>query len=470
MASIPTKTDGGIIHPSELAGWLLEKCGALYVGAICDTQNVTVDDSAQSVAHLFFVLAEKPPVTKASLLTSKLSQAVTVRRWKLRDTLTLLQNEVYEVDGLSSVVKRDMEAGKKKVTIQNMMQEKLHNARGRAAEKGVIESGFEETLAAQSTETARITAQIDAAEIKIEERALSKRLRELAEAQAALAKEDDAANKRQKEAAPDPGPIPAEAARAKEEVVESITVLVDQQDGFFKALKVDMEEVEPVTPTLFQFMEHLFKFELGEGARTGLKSMDFVYVDEPAYKGSADMEVDHQNQEFQEGEDAAARPEEPALMRQVDQLTQIHIECIMVKVVKQAEAADLEPGKLLMELEDLRVLPIGKDPKAKLYKIGGSKKTNIRGDTMTIRAVRPSVDRDDHPDWLCALPNELHSPEKPVGEISATEHPATNDQVCCNEPELDHRHPRDHLKKRKNQQQPLENTDSPPSTSRKNLH
>ena len=75
----------------------------MSVGAICDTQNVTVDDSAQSVAHLFFVLAEKPPVTKASLLASKLSQAVTVRRWKLRDTLTLLQNEIYEVDGLPSI-------------------------------------------------------------------------------------------------------------------------------------------------------------------------------------------------------------------------------------------------------------------------------------------------------------------------------------------------------------------------------
>ena len=355
-----------------------------------------------------------------------------MQRWKLRDTLTLLRNEVYEVDGLPSVVKGDMEAGNKKVTVQNTMQEGLHNARGRAAEKGVIESGFEETLAAQSTETARITARIDAAEMEIEERALSKRLRELTEAQAALAKEDDAANKRQKEAAPDPEPMPAEAARAEEEVVESITVLVDQQDGFFKVLKVDMEEVEPVTPTLFQFMERLFKFELGEGARTGLKSIDFVYVDEPAYKGSADMEVDHQNQEVQEGEDAAARPEEPTLMRQVDQPTQIHMECIMVKVVKQAEAADLEPCKFLMEPEDLRVLPVvGKDPKAKLYKIGGSKKTSIRGDTMMIRAVRPSVDRDDHPDWLYALPNELNSPEKPVGEVRATEHPATNDQCVA---------------------------------------
>ena len=160
--------------------------------------------------------------------------------------------------------------------------------------------------------------------MKIEERALSKRLRELTEAQAALAKEDDATNKRQKEASPDPEPMPAEAARAEEEVVESITVLVDQQDVFFKVLKVDMEEIEPVTPTLFQFMERLFKFELGEGARTGLKSIDFVYVDELAYKGSADMEVDHADQEVQEGEDAAARSKEPALMRHVDQPTQIH--------------------------------------------------------------------------------------------------------------------------------------------------
>ena len=287
VASIPTKTDGGITHPSELAGWLLEKCGALYVGAICDTQNVTVGDSAQVVAHLFFVLAEKPPVTKASLLTSKLSQAVTVQRWKQRDTLTLLQNEIYEVDGLPSVVKRDMEAGKKKVTVQNMMQEKLHNARGRAAEKGVIESGFEETLTTQSTETARITAQIDATEMKIEERALSKRLRELTEAQAALAKEEEAATKRQKETAPEPGPMTTEAARAGEEVPEIITILIDQQDGFFKVLKVDMEEVELETPTLFQFMEHLFNFELGEGARTGLKSIDFVYIE-----GSATMDLD----------------------------------------------------------------------------------------------------------------------------------------------------------------------------------
>jgi hypothetical protein len=171
------------------------------------------------------------------------------------------------------VVKRDTEAGKKKVTVQNMMQEKLHNARGRAAEKGVIESGFEETLSAQSTETARITAQIDATEMKIEERALSKRLRELTEAQVALEKVEDAANKRQKEAPSahsqqpsDPGVMkqPTGAAGEEEGAVESITILVDQQDGFFKKLKVDMEDVEPETPTLFQFMEHLFRFELGE--------------------------------------------------------------------------------------------------------------------------------------------------------------------------------------------------------------
>ena len=115
----------------------------------------------------------------------------------------------------------------------------------------MIESGFEETLAAQSTETAKVTAQIDAAEMKIEEKALSKRLRELTEAQAALDKEDEAATKRQKEAAPDPRPMPAEAARAEEEVSEVITILIDQQDGFFKALKVDMEEVEPDTPTRY---------------------------------------------------------------------------------------------------------------------------------------------------------------------------------------------------------------------------
>ena len=61
VASIPSPGDAGITHPSELTGWLLEKCGAHYVGAICDTQNVTVGDSAQSVAHLFFVLVERPP-------------------------------------------------------------------------------------------------------------------------------------------------------------------------------------------------------------------------------------------------------------------------------------------------------------------------------------------------------------------------------------------------------------------------
>jgi hypothetical protein len=143
------------------------------VGAICDTQNVTVGDSAESVAHLFFVLVERPPTAKA--LSSKFSQAVTVRQWKLKDTLKLLRTEIYEVGGLPSVVKRNMEAGKRKVAVLNMMQEKLHNARGRAAEKGVIESGFEETLAAQSTETARTTTQIDATEMKIEERSLNKR-------------------------------------------------------------------------------------------------------------------------------------------------------------------------------------------------------------------------------------------------------------------------------------------------------
>ena len=120
------------------------------------------------------------------------------------------------------------------MTVQNMMQEKLHNARGRAAEKGVIESGFEETLATQSTETARITALIDATEMKIEERALNKRLRELTEAQEALAKED-AENKKQKAAQPDQQPSdpgvfkqPTGATGEEEGEVESITILVDQ--------------------------------------------------------------------------------------------------------------------------------------------------------------------------------------------------------------------------------------------------
>ena len=67
------------------------------------------------------------------------------------------------------------------------------------------------------------------------------------------------------------------------------------------------------------------------------------------------------------------------------------------EVAKQDEAED--PGKFLMELEDLRVLPVvGKEPKAKLFRIGRNKKSSIKGGTMMIRAVRPSVDRDDHTD------------------------------------------------------------------------
>ena len=276
----------------------------------------------------------------------------------------------------------------------------------RAAEKVVIESGFQGTLAAQSTQTVRITAQINATEMKIEERTLNKGLRELTEAQAAMGKEDDAVNEKQTDV-PGVMPSPTEAAEEAEEQVESITVLVDQQDGFFKILKVDMEEVEPETPTLFQFMEHLFRFELGEGARTGLKSKDFVYIGD-----SEVMELD------QKGDPKAAPPE----VKQIDQPTQVYMECIMVEVERQVEAAD--PGKFLMDLKDLRVLPVvGKDPKAKLYKIGGKKKNAITGGTMMIRAVRPSVDRDDHPDWLYALPNKLSSPEKPVGEVRASEYP-----------------------------------------------
>jgi hypothetical protein len=63
VASITTSEDAGITHPPELAGWLLEKCGARYVGAICDTQNVTVGDSAQSIAHLSVLRTgrETPP-------------------------------------------------------------------------------------------------------------------------------------------------------------------------------------------------------------------------------------------------------------------------------------------------------------------------------------------------------------------------------------------------------------------------
>ena len=35
VAPIPTLGDAGVTHPAELAGWLLEKCGAQYVGAMC---------------------------------------------------------------------------------------------------------------------------------------------------------------------------------------------------------------------------------------------------------------------------------------------------------------------------------------------------------------------------------------------------------------------------------------------------
>ena len=129
-------------------------------------------------------------------------------------------------------------------------------------------------------------------------------------------------------------------------------------------------------------MEHLFRFELGEGARTRLKSKDFVYIDD-----SEGMELD------QEG-DPKATPQE---VKQIDQPTQVYMECIMLEVERQVEAAD--PGKFLMDLKDLRVLPVvGKDPKAKLYKIGGEKKNEIKGGTMMIRAVRPSMDREDYPD------------------------------------------------------------------------
>ena len=78
-----------------------------------------------------------------------------------------------------------------------------------------------------------------------------------------------------------------------------------------------------------------------------------------------------------------------------------------------------------------------------------------------IGAVRSSVDREDHPDWLYALQNELSSPEKPVGEVRASEYPTVTNRVCNREPELGHRHPRDHSKKRTNQQQPLEKADFP---------
>ena len=175
--------------------------------------------------HLFFQCpGRETSPTQMALLTPKLSQVVTVR---------LLQTEICEVDCLPSVVGRDMQAGKKKVAVQNMVQEKLHSARGRAAEGGVTEGGFGETLAVQSTEAARITAQIDATGMKIEERALTlnKRLRELTEAQAALDKEDDVAAKKPKGAPVTPGDMSA-AAAAAEEVVESITILVDQQDRF----------------------------------------------------------------------------------------------------------------------------------------------------------------------------------------------------------------------------------------------
>ena len=109
--------------------------------------------------------------------------------------------------------------------------------------------------------------------------------------------------------------------------------------------------MEPEIPTLVQFMEHLFRFELRGGARTGMESVDFSYVEE----SEESMDVD-------QGEAAAAPPEAPEveaaapLLRNIDVATKICMECIMVEVVKQEEAED--PGKFLMELKDLKVLPV----------------------------------------------------------------------------------------------------------------
>ena len=85
------------------------------------------------------------------------------------------------------------------------------------------------------------------------------------------------------------------------------------------------------------------------------------------------MEVD---QGVQQVEAAAEHSEEPAVTKQVDQPTQIYMECLLVEVEKQAESAD--PGKFMMQLKDLKVLPVvRKDPKAQLVKIGGKKKRGV---------------------------------------------------------------------------------------------
>ena len=88
VVCIPTQEDPGVTHPSELAGWLLDKCGIHYIGAVCDTQNVAVDESALVMAFLFFVLVDRP----ISMLTklSYSSTAVTVRKWVTKDSLKLL--------------------------------------------------------------------------------------------------------------------------------------------------------------------------------------------------------------------------------------------------------------------------------------------------------------------------------------------------------------------------------------------
>ena len=69
---------------------------------------------------------------------------------------------------------------------------------------------------------------------------------------------------------------------------------MDLQDGYYKIIEVDMDEMDDLSPTMVEFMEHLFKYELGDGAKTGLKSADFheeEVVDEAAAEDEATMDV-----------------------------------------------------------------------------------------------------------------------------------------------------------------------------------
>ena len=288
-------------------------------------------------------------------------------------------------------------------------------------------------------------------------------LRELEEAESVLACVEAESNKAAKRA--------KDTSTIKEDAeIAPMTILVDLQDGYFKVINFDTEEMvehlEITSPNLVQFMEHLFKYELANGTKTGLKEVDFVLEDMPptdseiaAMEAELEAGLDEKEAAAEEGAPGEAHAMETDTQepRKIQVPTNVYMQCSMVEIITQEDGA--EEGKFSIVMKELRKLAsVGKDNKAELIKLNSTKKNAINGGTMMVRAVVPTVHKTDHLSWLHAIPYTICSPDnlQPGGGVSTLSDSVRSNRLWCRTRRNDlDQHPRREKHLQEREQPPL---------------